>query len=83
MASSESDHDDGISPGQNESGGTGVALYSFPQITEDMAQYFFALNKLDLIFAACLDEDSPHPCVDGVNPKSQPSLITTKPVQII
>jgi hypothetical protein len=59
-----------------------LSLYSFPQVAEDMAQYVPS-NKLDLILAACEDEDSPHRSVDGVKPRSQTSLFTTKPVQIL
>jgi hypothetical protein len=50
---------------------------------KDMAQYVPS-NKLNLIFAACVvpcdEEDSPHPFVDGVKPRSQTSLNTTTPV---
>ena len=37
----------------------GIALYSFPQMTHDVAQNVPS-NKLNMIFAVCHDEDSPH-----------------------
>jgi hypothetical protein len=54
-------------------------LRSLPQMTDDLAQYFL-WNRLNLVFAPRQDEDSPHRSVDGVMPRRQTSLNTTKPV---